>query len=45
MAVYAVKWNPYHSKIFISCSADWTVKIWDHTITQYDYLFVLFIHS
>lgn len=30
MAVYAVKWNPFHPKIFISCSADWTVKIWDH---------------
>jgi len=34
MAVYAVKWNPFHSKIFISCSADWTVKIWDHTIND-----------
>lgn len=31
MAVYAVRWNHFHSKIFISCSADWTVKIWDHT--------------
>lgn len=31
MAVYAVKWNPFHSKIFMTCSADWTVKIWDHT--------------
>ena len=29
MAVYAVRWNTYHPKIFISCSADWTVKIWD----------------
>ncbi|XP_015278344.1 PREDICTED: dynein intermediate chain 1, axonemal-like, partial [Gekko japonicus] len=32
MAVDAVNWNPYHSKVFISCSSDWTVKIWDHTI-------------
>ncbi|EDV26891.1 uncharacterized protein TRIADDRAFT_22484, partial [Trichoplax adhaerens] len=31
MAVYAVRWNYYHPDIFISCSADWTVKIWDHT--------------
>lgn len=31
MAVYTVRWNPYHSKIFISASADWTVKLWDHT--------------
>lgn len=32
MAVYAVKWNPFHENIFISCSADWTVKLWDHNI-------------
>lgn len=31
MAVYAVKWNHFHPKIFISCSADWSVKIWDHS--------------
>ncbi|XP_072167175.1 dynein intermediate chain 2, ciliary isoform X2 [Diadema setosum] len=31
MAVYKVMWNPFHPKIFISCSADWSVKIWDHT--------------
>jgi dynein intermediate chain 1 len=32
MAVYAVKWNPYHPRVFISCSADWTVKLWDHSV-------------
>lgn len=32
MAVYSVKWNKFHPKIFISASADWTVKLWDHTI-------------
>lgn len=31
MAVYSVKWNPFHPKIFLSASADWTVKMWDHT--------------
>ncbi|XP_030833317.1 dynein intermediate chain 2, ciliary isoform X1 [Strongylocentrotus purpuratus] len=31
MAVYKVMWNHFHPKIFISCSADWSVKIWDHT--------------
>jgi len=31
MAVYAVRWNPFHPKLFLSCSADWTVKLWDHT--------------
>lgn len=30
MAVYALKWNPFHKDVFISCSADWTIKIWDH---------------
>ncbi|KAE8298114.1 Dynein intermediate chain 2, ciliary [Larimichthys crocea] len=32
MAVDAVKWNHFHPKVFISCSSDWTVKLWDHTI-------------
>ena len=32
MAVDAVKWNQFHPKVFVSCSSDWTVKIWDHTI-------------
>jgi len=29
MAVYAVKWNPFHPDVFLSCSADWTVKLWE----------------
>ncbi|XP_069476179.1 dynein axonemal intermediate chain 1 [Ambystoma mexicanum] len=32
MAVDAVRWNTFHSKVFISCSSDWTVKIWDHRV-------------
>ena len=28
LAVYAVKWNQYHPKTFLSCSADWTIKMW-----------------
>ncbi|GMI25916.1 hypothetical protein TeGR_g3453 [Tetraparma gracilis] len=32
MAVYSIKWNPFHERVFISCSADWTVKIWDHNL-------------
>ena len=31
MAVYTVRWNHFNPKVFISCSADWTVKLWDHT--------------
>ena len=27
MAIYAVKWNPFHEDTFISCSADWTIKV------------------
>lgn len=34
MAVYTIRWNPYHPSVFISCSADWTVKIWDHNCTM-----------
>ncbi|KAF7696719.1 dynein, axonemal, intermediate chain 1, paralog 2 [Silurus meridionalis] len=34
LSVDAVKWNHFHPKVFISCSSDWTVKIWDHTITN-----------
>jgi dynein intermediate chain 1 len=30
MVVYSIKWNPFHPRVFISCSADWTVRIWDH---------------
>lgn len=29
MAIYAVKWNTFHPKVFLSCSADWTVKLWE----------------
>jgi dynein intermediate chain 1, axonemal len=28
MAVYAVKWNRLHGDVFLSASADWTVKLW-----------------
>ena len=32
--VYSVQYNYYHPAAFISCSADWTVKLWDHGRTQ-----------
>jgi dynein intermediate chain 1 len=28
LAVYAVRWNTYHPDVFLSCSADWTIKLW-----------------
>ena len=30
LAVYKIRWNPFHPRTFISASADWTVKIWDY---------------
>uniref|UniRef100_A0A3Q3E3Q6 Dynein axonemal intermediate chain 1 n=1 Tax=Labrus bergylta TaxID=56723 RepID=A0A3Q3E3Q6_9LABR len=32
MPVDTVKWNHFHPNVFISCSSDWTVKIWNQTI-------------
>eukprot|EP01059_Diplonema_ambulator_P035434 TRINITY_DN832_c0_g1_i1.p1 TRINITY_DN832_c0_g1~~TRINITY_DN832_c0_g1_i1.p1 ORF type:complete len:201 (+),score=76.50 TRINITY_DN832_c0_g1_i1:92-604(+) len=29
MCVYSVQWNRYHSGVFLSASADWTVKLWE----------------
>mmetsp|Transcript_22365 Transcript_22365/g.26943 ORF Transcript_22365/g.26943 Transcript_22365/m.26943 type:complete len:668 (+) Transcript_22365:178-2181(+) len=34
MAVYTVQWNHCHPKVFLSASADWTVKLWDHTVPK-----------
>ena len=34
MAVYAVKWNTFHPRVFLSCSADWTIKMWDKDIAR-----------
>jgi dynein intermediate chain 1, axonemal len=34
MAVYALRWNPFHPRVFLSCSADWTVKLWDHNLSK-----------
>ena len=28
LAVYTVRWNYYHPDVFLSCSADWTIKLW-----------------
>lgn len=33
MGVYTVTWNPFHEKIFASCSADWTIKIWHYKLS------------
>ncbi|XP_013788101.1 dynein intermediate chain 2, ciliary-like, partial [Limulus polyphemus] len=31
LSIYSIEWNYYHPRVFISCSADWMVCIWDHT--------------
>ena len=29
MCVYSVQWNKFHGGVFLSASADWTVKLWE----------------
>ncbi|NP_001085877.1 dynein, axonemal, intermediate chain 1 L homeolog [Xenopus laevis] len=41
MAVDTVRWNPFHPKVFISCSSDWTVKIWQHDVKTPMFVFDL----
>ena len=31
MAVYRLIYNKFYAPIFLTCSADWTVRLWDHT--------------
>ncbi|XP_042634817.1 dynein axonemal intermediate chain 4-like [Cyprinus carpio] len=32
MTVTRVRWNPFQPDVFISCSWDWMIKIWDQTL-------------
>ncbi|KAM8961714.1 dynein axonemal intermediate chain 1 [Pelodytes ibericus] len=41
MAVDSVRWNPFHPKVFITCSSDWTVKIWEHNVKTPMFVFDL----
>ncbi|KAM4054202.1 dynein axonemal intermediate chain 1 isoform 1-T2 [Anomaloglossus baeobatrachus] len=41
MAVDVVRWNPFHPKVFITCSSDWTVKIWEHSVKKPMFVFDL----
>ncbi|GAB1602729.1 dynein intermediate chain 2, ciliary-like isoform X1, partial [Argonauta hians] len=45
MSVYKICWNKYHPKIFITCSADWTVKIWEHGSQSKNALFTFDLNS
>ena len=31
--IYNISWNPYVSSIFLTCAAEWMIKIWDHNST------------
>ena len=32
--MYRVKWSPFVPDVFLSCSADWTVKLWHQEYTS-----------
>ena len=31
--IYNIAWNPYVTSIFLTCAAEWMIKIWDHNAT------------
>lgn len=45
MAIYRVAWNHYHPGVFITCSADWTVKIWDKSSSKKEPVFTFDLNS
>eukprot|EP00879_Flechtneria_rotunda_P011374 GHRR01011880.1.p1 GENE.GHRR01011880.1~~GHRR01011880.1.p1 ORF type:complete len:526 (+),score=206.29 GHRR01011880.1:689-2266(+) len=32
--VYALQWNPFNPNLFISCSGDWTIRLWQEGKAQ-----------
>ncbi|CBZ49884.1 putative dynein intermediate chain [Neospora caninum Liverpool] len=34
MSITGLEWNPFHPRIFISSSSDWTVKIWEESVSS-----------
>merc|ERR1719409_669111 len=32
--VYKVAWSPFVSSAFLSCSADWTIRVWHQDVTR-----------
>ncbi|XP_065186003.1 dynein intermediate chain 2, ciliary-like, partial [Sycon ciliatum] len=28
-AIYSIRWSPFQPRVFATCSADWTLKLWD----------------
>jgi len=34
-SIYTTQWNPFHPSMFLTASADWTVRIWDSAAPQH----------
>nr|CCC95100.1 putative dynein intermediate chain [Trypanosoma congolense IL3000] len=34
MPIYTARWNPFHPDVFLTCSADWTAKLWLRSSTK-----------
>ncbi len=34
MAIHSLEWNGFHPRVFLTCGADWSVKMWDHSKTE-----------
>lgn len=32
--VYKIEWSPFVSDLFLSCSADWSIRLWHQERTQ-----------
>ena len=39
--IYNIAWNPYCPAIFLTCAAEWMIKIWDHNYT-YEHFILLY---
>ena len=45
MTIYSLKMNPIHPSVFLTCSADWTVKVWNHAELEVGPLFTFDLNS
>lgn len=34
MTIEQIEWSPFHPNVFMTCSQDWTLKIWDHNASS-----------
>ena len=39
--IYNISWNTYVPSIFLTCAAEWMIKIWDHKSTKPLFMFDL----